>query len=78
MGERLSATVSIQHEESDPICLRASIGGQAEEGFYIVYRGDRTKVLEMLKHVTKAFEMYQHVPEEPTKPHTVKTRFGSS
>lgn len=74
----MNTPITIQHEENDPICLRSSIGGTSEEAFYLTYRGDRKKVLEMLKHVVKHFEAYQQIPELKVKPQFIKTRFGNS
>lgn len=74
----MSTPVQIQHEENDPICLRASIGGHEDDGFYITYRGDRKKVLECLKAVLRAFEVYQKIPELKVESHVAKTNFGSS
>lgn len=74
----MNTPVQIQHEENDPICLRASIGGRKDDGFYITYRGDRKEVLNLLRAVIKAFEAYQHIPELKVEPHFVKTNFGSS
>ena len=78
MYEEIGTEVSIQHEENDPVCLRASVGGKAGEAFYITYRGDREKILAMLRRVIVAFEFYQRLPEKPVEPAFVKTLFGSS
>lgn len=72
------SAIRITKEQDDPICLRASIGGQVPEGYYIVYRGDREKVLAMLRSVVESFEKYSALPE--LKPGEVqkRARFGSS
>lgn len=46
----------IRREEDDPMALRASIGGNDHVGFYLVYRGDPEKVLEMLREVVQEAE----------------------
>lgn len=38
-------------KEADDVVLRASIGGTEDIGFYCTYRGDKTKVVEMLEQV---------------------------
>ena len=45
-------------EENDPLCLRASIGGTKENGFYIVYRGNENEILEMLQEIKNGFEIF--------------------
>jgi len=72
------SAIRITKEENDPICLRASIGGKAEEGFYITYRGDRQAILTMLRTVVSAFEKYQTVPELKAGEVIRRQRFGSS
>ena len=48
--------IKIIKEETDPICLRASIGGRKEDGYYLVYRGDNLdEIEEMLKEVYECF-----------------------
>lgn len=47
----------------DDICLRASIGGNEKDGYYIRYRGDRKKVLQMLRDVAETFVAYQNIEE---------------
>lgn len=47
----------ITREKADPLALRASIGGNKEVGYYLVWRGDDPlKVLEMLRIVTAVAE----------------------
>lgn len=44
----------IEREEDDPLCLRASIGGSEEDGYYLIFRGDPEKVSSMLNRVATA------------------------
>lgn len=49
--------VRITKEKTDPICLRASIGGDAKKGYYLVFRGDNPQDIEnMLSDVLNAFK----------------------
>lgn len=48
--------VKIIRHEDDPICCRASVGGDKETGFYIVYRNKPDDVLCALKAVVTAME----------------------
>jgi hypothetical protein len=41
--------VRIEKLSDDPICLRASIGGRAGDGFYCRYRGDEREVIAALE-----------------------------
>ncbi len=69
----------ITKEENDPICMRASIGGKPEIGFYLVYRGSRRDVLNMLKQVISDLEVSAEAcPEPEAQPHIKRERFGSS
>jgi hypothetical protein len=43
--------VTLQHLPNDPICLRASIGGDHEKGYYCTFRGEQQKVIAMLETV---------------------------
>jgi hypothetical protein len=43
--------VTLQRLPDDPLCLRASIGGTKEEGYYCMFRGDQDKVRAMLETV---------------------------
>jgi hypothetical protein len=52
--------VTLQHLPDDPICLRASIGGSREEGYYCMFRGDQKAVLAMLETVLLVM---QHAPQ---------------
>lgn len=38
-------------KENDPIALRASIGGKPGIGFYCVFRGNKSDILDMLEQV---------------------------
>ncbi len=53
-------------EADDPLALRASIGGQAHIGWYLVYRGDPLEVLAMLRKVLAEAE--QRLPNETRRP----------
>jgi hypothetical protein len=55
--------VIVKKLEDDPICLRASAGGDAEEGFYLTYRGDKEKIGRLLRAVKLAFEIAR--PPDP-------------
>jgi hypothetical protein len=43
--------VTLQHLPDDPLCLRASIGGNKEEGYYCAFRGEQKAVVAMLETV---------------------------
>jgi ribosomal protein L23 len=43
--------VSIHRYSDDPICLRCSIGGWSDKGYYCTFRGDQTEVIKMLETV---------------------------
>jgi hypothetical protein len=46
-----------ERKKTDPECLRVSIGGRAEVGYYCVFRGDNLNEIEtMLKDVLKSFK----------------------
>ena len=48
--------IKIMQEPTDPQCMRASIGGLKEEGYYLVFRGDNLNdIEEMLKETYEAF-----------------------
>ena len=52
-----NTVVHVQKEPTDPICLRASIGGTRKLGYYITFRGDDwDDVEEMLEHALKAYK----------------------
>jgi hypothetical protein len=49
--------VKISKEKTDPLCLRVSVGGTKEVGYYLVYRGDNEqKIEDMLVATLKAFK----------------------
>ena len=45
-----------EHDDPDGV-LRASIGGTPEAGYYIVYRGDNQKVIEMLEKILEQLKL---------------------
>ena len=48
--------ILITQEETDPLCMRASIGGLKNEGYYLVFRGNNLKDIEdMLGETYRAF-----------------------
>lgn len=47
--------VFVMKLEDDPLCLRASAGGDAE-GFYLTYRGDERAISRLLRAIAAAFE----------------------
>lgn len=50
--------VKVVREETDPMCLRASIGGSKKDGYYLVYRGDNVDDIEqMLTETLEALRM---------------------
>ena len=49
--------IKISKEETDPVCLRASIGGKKDMGYYLVFRGDNFQEIEdMLIDATEGFK----------------------
>lgn len=47
----------ISKEPTDPLCLRASIGGTKNLGYYLVFRGDDMQEIEdMLTETLEAFK----------------------
>lgn len=48
--------VHVEKLPDDPICLRASIGGTAKDGYYLNYRGDDADIRAMLYVCLDAFE----------------------
>jgi hypothetical protein len=48
--------IKVTKEPDDPICPRASIGGTKEIGYYCIYRGEATAILNILKHVIRELE----------------------
>jgi hypothetical protein len=52
-----SVELSIRREPTDPLAMRASIGGTPEIGYYLVWRGDDPlAVIQMLRTVLTAAE----------------------
>lgn len=50
-------TIKIIKEPTDTQCMRASIGGGKEAGYYLVYRGDSMEDVEdMLSETLEAFK----------------------
>lgn len=43
--------IQVTREHDDKLALRASIGGRAEFGYYLLFRGDPAEVLAMLEDV---------------------------
>lgn len=52
----MSTRVKITKEPDDPLCLRASIGGWAGQGYYLVYRGRAELIVPMLERVLEALK----------------------
>lgn len=51
--------VVIKKEKTDPLCMRVSIGGTREAGYYLVFRGDDMDDIEkMIKKVLVAFKKW--------------------
>jgi hypothetical protein len=48
--------VRIEKLSEDPICLRASIGGRAGDGFYCRYRGDEREVIAAIEAALHAMK----------------------
>ena len=64
---KLRARNSVQHEAEDPVVIlyrteddsiasRASIGGEPDNGYYCIYRGDRQGTIAMVEYVLKALK----------------------
>jgi hypothetical protein len=49
--------VEFIRQPDDPICLRASVGGLPEKGYYLTIRGNPKEVLDMLKAVTNKLQV---------------------
>jgi len=60
--------VSLQKLKDDPLCLRASIGGWADKGYYCTFRGDQKQVLEMLETVVIVLQNAPPIKEEDDYP----------
>jgi hypothetical protein len=61
-------TVNIHHLPDDPLCMRASIGGKSEAGFYLMFRGNQREVLAMLKLATMALSVCEELEIEEDTP----------
>lgn len=48
--------VTVRKLPDDPLCLRASLGGLSEMGFYLSYRGDGMRVRELLEAALSALK----------------------
>jgi hypothetical protein len=77
---KLKAAVQIDKLPDDPLCLRVSIGGNKKDGYYLRYRGDRKKIVEMLRQSILAFEIYSTIGPELEVSHETPTKpnFGNS
>ena len=55
MGEKTSKAemkhVTLERLPDDPVCLRVSIGGKGELGYYCQFRGDQTAIIDMIETV---------------------------
>lgn len=58
--------VKVIKEIDDAYALRVSLGGTDNIGFYCVYRGDKAKIVSMMKRVLAALEC-RHVPVEQSE-----------
>ena len=57
--------VFIQKKRTDPLCMRASIGGSAEKGYYCTFRADNIdQVEEMLTTVLEAFKLHNSAKKQ--------------
>lgn len=48
--------VTLSRKPDDPLCLRASIGGKEELGYYCTIRGNQAAIIKMLRSVLYALE----------------------
>lgn len=48
---------TISKEENDPLCLRVSMGGTEQDGYYIVFRGDPAEIESMLTQAAETFKI---------------------
>lgn len=58
-------SVRVTRLTADPAAMRASIGGQPELGYYLVWRGEPEAVLAMLREVLAAAELQLPEAERP-------------
>lgn len=48
--------VKLTKKTDDPICMRASCGGDPEIGYYCVFRGDKNGVIKGLEAILEALK----------------------
>jgi hypothetical protein len=62
-------SVSLSRYPDDPICLRCSIGGWAEKGYYCTFRGNQKEVIQMLETVLLVLQNAPklEIDEDPPK-----------
>lgn len=49
--------IPFNKEKTDPLCIRVSTGGTAEQGYYMTFRGDNLEEIEtMLEEVLDSFK----------------------
>lgn len=64
-GTSEGTEILVRKMPNDPLCLRISIGGTKDGGYYVVYRGDESEVEACLKAALDVFSL--HRIEHPTK-----------
>jgi hypothetical protein len=57
--------VTLQHLPNDPICLRASIGGDEKRGYYCTFRGNQQEVIAMIETVLLVLQNAPQLEIEP-------------
>jgi hypothetical protein len=50
------ADIKLIQKPNDPTCLRLSIGGTKDVGFYCVFRGDKSAITECLEEILQALK----------------------
>lgn len=56
--------IIVSREPTDPICMRVSIGGKRDVGFYITVRGDDLEeIKELIKETLEALNKVQPLLE---------------
>lgn len=59
-------SVRVTRLATDPLCMRTSIGGTPELGYYLVWRGDDPQaVLAMLREALVQAELQLQIPRAP-------------
>jgi hypothetical protein len=58
LAESCLAEAVVRKLPDDPMCLRASLGGSAAEGYYVVYRGSESDVERLLVAALEAFRTH--------------------